>query len=141
MSGVYDELLLDRSLHPKYNCAIKKHTVEKKLVNASCGDDITMQLLVEDGVIKAGGFTGKACAISSVSADLMIEAVIGKTVDEALAMRESFEKMLLSDVHEGEETGLSVDEAKKLGVAKAMAQVSRMPARVNCAKLAWKIFE
>ena len=138
MSGIYDELLLDRSLHPKFNRAIKKCTVEKKLINASCGDEITMQLLVEDGVICAGGFTGKACAISSVSADLMIEAVIGKTVDEALAMRE---KMLLNHVHNDNETGLPLDEAKKLGVTKAMAQVSRMPARINCAKLAWKIFE
>lgn len=141
MSGIYDELLLDRSLHPKFNRVIKKCTVEKKLINASCGDEITMQLLVEDGVICAGGFTGKACAISSVSADLMIEAVIGKTVDEALAMRESFEKMLLNHVHNDNETGLPLDEAKKLGVTKAMAQVSRMPARINCAKLAWKIFE
>lgn len=137
MSGIYDELLLDRSLHPKYNREVKEYTVEKKLINASCGDEITMRLLVEDGVIKSGGFVGKACAISSVSADLMIEAVIGKTVEETLSMREAFNKMLLDHVH-GENDSAQL---KELGVTKAMAQVSRMPARINCAKLAWKVFD
>lgn len=53
-------------------------------VNPSCGDDIILQLKVEDGKIKDGAFSGSGCAISQASTDMMLDLIIGKTKEEAL---------------------------------------------------------
>ena len=127
---MYDEELIDRGLHPCFNGKIKG--VEPvKLVNSSCGDELSIYLKVQDGKILNGRWSGNGCAISLASADFFIESVIGKTVKEAEKMSEEFSKMILSEEY----------DERKLSKAKCMKCVSRMPARANCAKLAWKSLE
>ena len=127
---MYDEILLEHNLHPEYRGEIKG--VEAiRLVNASCGDELKIFLEVKNGKILDGRFLGKGCAIALASADLFIKSVKGKTLKEAREMGVEFKKMIL-----GQEF-----ELERMGVAKAMECVSRMPARVKCAELAWKSVE
>ena len=127
---MYDEILLEHNLHPEYRGEIKG--VEAiRLVNASCGDELKIFLKVKDGKILDGRFLGKGCAIALASADLFIKSVKGKTLKEAREMGVEFKKMIL-----GQEF-----ELERMGVAKAMECISRMPARVKCAELAWKSVE
>lgn len=128
----YDEVLLERNNYPANRGEISN--VEPiKLKNASCGDELDIYLKVVDGKIADGKYTGAGCAISMASADLFIDSVRGKTIEEAKELSEVFGRMIIGEASEKEE--------KELGVAEAMKCVSRMPARANCAKLAWKSLE
>jgi nitrogen fixation NifU-like protein len=100
-------------------------------VNPTCGDDITLSLVVEDGTIEEAAFTGSGCAISQASADIMAELVMDKTVDEAIELGNTFLKMI-----RGEE--LTDEERESLGEAAELKDISHMPARVKCAELAWR---
>ena len=127
---MYDEELLERGIHPKYKGALAG-VKPAKLFNLSCGDELVVYLKIRAGKIADGRWDGKGCAISLASADFFIESVIGKTLGEARRMSEEFSKMILSEKY----------DEKILGKMKAMACVSRMPARANCAKLALKSLE
>ena len=133
---MYDELLLEHNLYPKNRGKLEVAEIEKELKNTSCGDKIFVQLKIENGVIVDGKFTGHGCAISLASADLMIETVRGKTLKEAKELSILFREMIL-----GDEQFIKNGGVEKMGVARALEIVSRMPARVKCAELAWWIFK
>lgn len=133
---MYDELLLEHNLYPKNRGKLEVAEIEKELKNTSCGDKIFVQLKIENGVIVDGKFTGHGCAISLASADLMIETVRGKTLKEAKELSVLFREMIL-----GDEQFIKNGGVEKMGVARALEIVSRMPARMKCAELAWRIFK
>ena len=100
--------------------------------NPTCGDRIKLQMQVEDGTVKDAKFEGEGCSISMSSASMMTQAIKGKNVDEALEMSEVFSRMML-----GEE----VDTDMELGDIESLQGVSKFPARIKCATLAWKAME
>ena len=125
---MYDEALLERNLHPRFRGKIADiQPIE--LVNSSCGDELEIFLKIKDRRIVDGRFSGVGCAISLASADAFIEEVKGKTIEEAKELSEDFSKMILGG------------GGRKLKKANCLKCVSRMPARANCAKLAWKSLE
>ena len=132
---MYDEILLEHNLYPKNRGSIEKADIAKELKNASCGDKIIVQLKLEDGIITEGRFEGVGCAIALASADLMIESVKGKTIEEAKKLSRVFKKMNLD-----EEEFKSCKGEEQIGDAIALRIVGRMPARVKCAELAWQVF-
>lgn len=133
---MYDEILLEHNLYPKNRGELEGAEIRKELKNTSCGDKIFVQLKVEDGVIVDGKFTGHGCAISLASADLMIETVRGKTLEEAKELSDLFREMILENEKFNADGGL-----EKMGEARVLEIVSRMPARVKCAELAWQVFK
>ena len=62
--GFYNELLTGHNLYPDYKYELEDYNLELEGVNPTCGDEITLRLLVEDGVVTDGAFTGDGCAIS-----------------------------------------------------------------------------
>ena len=100
-------------------------------VNPSCGDQITLQMkLDQNNVITDASFTGSGCAISQASVDMMADLVIGKTKDQALALADIFDHMIKGEVSE--------EDLEKLDEAAALQDISHMPARVKCAMLGWR---
>ena len=85
------------------------------------------------GKIVDGSFTGDGCAISQASADIMLDLIIGREVEEAERLKESFLHMI-----KGEATD---EEMELLEEAGALADISHMPARVKCAVLGWHTLE
>lgn len=69
-------------------------TVSEHGHNPSCGDDLTLQLDVENGVVKDAAYTGSGCAISQASASMMIDIVKGKSVEEAFRLVDIFLGMI-----------------------------------------------
>ncbi len=127
---MYDAELLDHNMHPEFKGEIAG--IEPiRLLNTSCGDELLIYLEVKDQKIIDGRFAGHGCAISLASADVFIKSIKGKTVAEAKELAVEFSKMVI-----GEEF-----DTEKLEKARCLACVSRMPARVKCAKLAWKSLE
>ena len=125
----YNEVVTDHNMHPLHKHPVENPDIEMEGVNPSCGDEITVQLKVQDGIITDGGFTGDGCAISQASADIMIDMVIGRSVEEATHLATGFIKMI-----KGEATP---EEIEELGEAGALSDISHMPARVKCAVLGW----
>lgn len=129
----YNEILTDHNLHPMHKHELADANMQLEGVNPSCGDDIILNLKVEDGKIVDGSFTGDGCAISQASADIMRDLIIGREVEEAERLKESFLHMI-----KGEATD---EEMELLEEAGALADISHMPARVKCAVLGWHTLE
>ena len=128
-NSFYREIINDHNLRPAHKGEIEGANLEKRGVNPSCGDDITLKLRVKDGVIEDGGFVGDGCAISQASADIMLDLIIGRRAEEAERLSEIFRRMITGTVTDAE-----IEELEEAG---ALIDVSHMPARVKCAVLGW----
>ena len=129
----YNEIFTDHNLHRMHKHELADANMQLEGVNPSCGDDIILNHKVEDGKIVDGSFTGAGCAISQASADIMLDLIIGREVEEAERLKESFLHMI-----KGEATD---EEMELLEEAGALADISHMPARVKCAVLGWHTLE
>ena len=129
-NNFYNEVLTGRNVRPEFKYDVRDATIKLEGVNPNCGDDIFLNLKVEDGVIQDASFCGDGCAISQASADIMIGMIVGKTKEEALHLSDLFLKMI-----KGTATDEEVDELEE---ASALQDISHMPARVKCAVLGWR---
>ena len=125
----YNEILTDHNLHPLHKHRLADANLILEGVNPSCGDDIVLELKVENGVIVDGAFEGDGCAISQASADIMLDMVVGRPKEQALRLAELFFKMI-----KGRCTEAEMDELEEAG---ALQDIAHMPARVKCAVLGW----
>lgn len=98
--------------------------------NPMCGDVVDVYARVRDGVVHEVSFEGDGCAISSASASVMSEALRGKTLEEAEALFERFQRLVTGREEPGSEGG----------AMEMLSGVSRFPMRVKCATLAWHAF-
>lgn len=130
LKQMYREIVNEHNLHPTHKYDLEAPTMVLRGVNPSCGDDITLQLKVEDGVIADGSYNGIGCAISQASADMMLDLVIGQEVSQAEHLIDVFNRMITGEVTE--------EELEELDEAAALQDISHMPARVKCAKLGWR---
>ena len=129
----YNEILTEHNIHPEFKHDLPDANIELEGVNPSCGDDISLQLRVKDGVIEDAGFIGTGCAISQASASLMIDLVKGRTVEDARRLIG-----LYFDMIKGKITPEQLDDLED---AAALQGIAHVPARVKCAVLAWHTLE
>ena len=132
LDQLYRQVILDHSSHPHHQGQLESATNQIELNNPTCGDVIQLQLILEEDRIKDIRFLGSGCAISTASASMMTDAVIGRTTEEALALVEQFSLLVQGKEDENTET---------LGDAVILSGVSKFPARIRCATLAWKGLE
>ena len=79
---MYQEFILDYYRHPRNFGTLPHPDMISHDVNTSCGDEVTMQVLVKDDRIGNIRFTGKGCAICIASSSMLTEHALGKTLDE-----------------------------------------------------------
>lgn len=128
---LYKEILNEHNINPSHKVNMENPTFCLEGVNPSCGDQITLQMKLDDsGVIEDISFIGSGCAISQASADMMADLLIGKTKEEALALADIFDRMIKGSV--------SQEELESLDEASALQDIAHMPARVKCAMLGWR---
>jgi len=83
MDDFYRELIIDRYKNPRMRGELDPHDYSYEDDNPLCGDELRIDLRVDaDSRITEAAFTGKGCAISLASADLLVESIVGKTLDE-----------------------------------------------------------
>ena len=133
LKELYSQIITENSRSTRNRRPVPGATHALEGVNPSCGDDITLQLRIEDGVVKDAGFLGSGCAISQASASLMVDDIKGKTVEEAKRLIGLFFGMIKGEVAD--------DELDDLEDAAALQGISHTPARVKCAVLAWHTLE
>ena len=101
--------------------------------NPLCGDVIELHLTLEDGTIVDAGFEGQGCSISQAAASMMTDRLKGRSIEDALALDDTFTRMLRGDADAAED--------EDLGDLRALAGVAKFPVRVKCALLAWNCLE
>ena len=131
--NLYTAALMEHNAHPDYKYELEDFTHEHEGVNPSCGDEMVLRLrLSTDGsTIEEAAFTGSGCAVSQASADIMAELVTGESVEDTRRLINLFFRMIQGDE-------LDDDEQEALDEAYELEGISRMPARVKCAELAWR---
>ncbi|MEN6435691.1 MAG: iron-sulfur cluster assembly scaffold protein [Anaerolineaceae bacterium] len=83
MDDLYREIIVERFKSPLYKGELDPHDISFEDENPLCGDHLRIDLRVdEQGIIKEAAFSGHGCAISQASADLLIESIIGKNLEE-----------------------------------------------------------
>ncbi|AQS55856.1 Fe-S cluster assembly sulfur transfer protein SufU [Novibacillus thermophilus] len=133
LDDLYRRVIMDHYQKPRNRGTLEDDAVSVELNNPTCGDRISLQMRVEDGIIKEAKFLGEGCSISLASASMMTEAVKGLKVEEALDLSRMFSQMM---------QGKEVDfERFPLEDIEALQGVSKFPARIKCATLAWKALE
>lgn len=133
LTALYRAVIMDNYKNPK-NKGLKKsdkfHFVH--LNNPSCGDDMNVEILLENGIVKEVNHDGKGCSICCSSASVMSDVLKGKTVDEAHAIINDFYEIV---------KGNEPNDEEALGEAIAYMGVRDFPARIKCATLSWKAVE
>lgn len=131
LKEIYTQLILEESKNQENKRELENVTHSEWGHNPSCGDEIKLQLDIEDEIIKDASFTGQGCAISRASTSIMISLIKGKNIHQAKKLITIFLNLIKK------ETPLSDEEFDELGDAVALENISTMPARVKCAVLAW----
>jgi nitrogen fixation NifU-like protein len=130
LSELYQQVILDHNKKPRNFRRIEDATQHAEGFNPLCGDQLTVYLRMENGVVEEVSFEGSGCAISKAAASMMTQAVKGKTHDEVEKLFAEFHRMVTGEL-EVETT------PNDLGRLKIFAGVREFPARVKCASLPW----
>lgn len=130
LSELYQQVILDHNKKPRNFRKIEGANRTAEGYNPLCGDQLTVYMHLEDGVVKDISFEGSGCAISKAAASMMTQSVKGKTKEEAETLFDEFHRMVTGELDE-EAT------PNHLGRLTIFAGVREFPARVKCASLSW----
>ncbi|WP_375476261.1 Fe-S cluster assembly sulfur transfer protein SufU [uncultured Jatrophihabitans sp.] len=133
MDSMYQQIILDHYKNPQHRGLPDPFDAEVHHVNPTCGDEVTLRVRLADGAVADLGWEGEGCSISQASTSVMSELVVGKQVDEAMALQQKFLELMQS---RGAAELTEADE-DELEDAVAFEGVSKYPARVKCALLGW----
>lgn len=87
MNDLYREIIVEHYKDPLYRGSLDPHDISFEDENPLCGDQIRIDLRLDaDGKVTEAAFSGHGCAISQASADLLLESIIGKSVEELKAL-------------------------------------------------------
>ena len=131
MQNLYRQVIMDHYKNPR-NKGLTGKGKTTHLHNPSCGDDITVEVEIENNVLKGVHHDGTGCSICCSSASVMSEVLSGKTVDEAKDIIDDYVNMI-----KGEE----IKDPDRLDEALVYQGVAQFPARMKCATIAWKACE
>ena len=132
MMEIYKQVIIENTKEKEH-----KKGIEKEGINPSCGDELKIYVKMDkdNTIIEEISFTGRGCAISEASANIMSEILKGKTKEEAKKIITTFFDMI--KLNETNEEKLM----ETLGDAYAFKNIAYMPSRVKCAFLSWKTLE
>ena len=132
IGALYQELILDHYRRPRNKGTLEKADASVDVKNPLCGDEIGLQVAFDGDCVCDLKFSGRGCSISQASASMMTQLVKGKSTEEIDAIRKQFRDLML---------GTPSGDESQLGSLRALSGVSRFPARVKCALLAWNALE
>jgi nitrogen fixation NifU-like protein len=134
LETLYQEIILDHYRHPRHRGLREPFDAEVHHVNPTCGDEVTVRVRIENGVVDDISYEGLGCSISQASESVMTELVLGRSLADALAVQEEFLGLMQG-------RGTVVPDEERLEDAVAFAGVAKFPARVKCALLGWMAFK
>jgi nitrogen fixation NifU-like protein len=134
LDSLYQEVILDHYRKPHHKGLQDGFGIQVKHNNPSCGDEVTLNLTITDGVIKAISWDGIGCSISMASVSMMSDLLINQKYEKANQILAEFVELMQSK-------GKSQGDEELLDDAVAFAGVSKFPARIKCALLGWMAYK
>ena len=130
LDELYQTIILDHYREKHHSGLREPYEAEVHHVNPSCGDELTLRVHLDGDTITDMSYDGEGCSISQASPSVLGDLVIGRDADHFSGLYDDFLEMMHS---KGE---ITPDE-DRFEDAIAFAGVSKFPARVKCALLAW----
>jgi nitrogen fixation protein NifU and related proteins len=127
LNSLYQQLILEHYRNPRNKSELDEKTVEVHLANPVCGDEIRLQLRIEDDHIADARFVGQGCSISQAAVSMMTTLLKGRSLSDADALAKRFTEMMHGDAEAAKD--------KALGDLRALQGVSKFPVRIKCALL------
>ncbi len=124
---LYQTIILERSRNPRHMHSMDPFDAAAEGDNPLCGDRVEVRVRYDGDTIAEAAFQARGCAISMASADLMADAVQGRSAAEIQQLAEAFAALA--------KTGATDD--KSLDDLLPLAGVSEYPSRIKCATLPW----
>lgn len=125
---MYQDLILEHYRKPRNKGALPGATASAHISNPACGDEVTVEAIVDGGVIRDVRFTGQGCSIAQASASMMTEMVKGASIGAVRRTRAALERLLRREP-------VTRDA---LGALLAFEAVARYPARISCVLMPWQ---
>ena len=132
LDTLYRQVIMDHYKKPRNKGVLVEDSLTVNMNNPTCGDRIQLTMKVSDGMVVDAKFEGEGCSISMSSASMMTQAIKGMKMEEAIKLSTVFSEMM---------QGKDYDDNLDLGDIEALQGVSKFPARIKCATLAWKAME
>src|SRR5262245_37210015 len=134
LDALYQEIILDHYKNPHHKGLREPFEAEVHHVNPTCGDEVTLRVHLADSPtgtrVEDVSYDALGCSISQASASVMTDLVIGKRVDEAMAIHDEFLTLM-----QGKGQIEPDEDVLEDGIA--FAGVAKFPARIKCALLSW----
>ena len=130
LDELYQTIILDHYREKHHSGLRDPYEAEVHHVNPSCGDELTLRVHLDGGTMADMSYAGEGCSISQASTSVLGDLVIGQDINHFSGLYDEFLEMMHS---KGE---ITPDE-DRFEDAIAFAGVSKFPARVKCALLAW----
>ncbi|HUV31465.1 MAG TPA: SUF system NifU family Fe-S cluster assembly protein [Acidobacteriota bacterium] len=128
LNEMYRDIILDHYRAPRGRKPLEKSDISSGGQNPACGDEIDMEIELENDVLKDIHVDCRGCAISVASGSMLAEAVKGRTFEEVGKLAEVVRSML---------KGEDADLPEELEDLEALQGVRKFPVRIKCALLAW----
>lgn len=139
LDELYREVILDHYRNPRRRGSLSGDHLHADGNNPSCGDEFSIDVVVEDGVITDAAMQGQGCSISQASGSMMMDAIVGKSVTDVEDLTRKFKVMMT--IEEGEDPVDPDRPGAALGDLEALQGVRKFPVRIKCADLAWTTLE
>lgn len=136
IEDLYREIIIDHSRNPRNRTPLPRVDAHGEGHNPLCGDQINLDLEIDDNVVVGVAVSGQGCSISQASASMMSEAIRGKPIDEIRDMAERF-KTMISVTSPDEDVLDPSRPGAVLGDLESLQGVRKFPVRVKCATLGW----
>jgi nitrogen fixation NifU-like protein len=130
VESLYQDIILDHYKHPRGRHLLEAPAGESHQVNPTCGDEVTVQVSLDDDGNLVLGYEGQGCSISQASASVMSEMLSGTSPLAADEVRAGFVELMHSK-------GEAEPDEDLLGDGIAFVGVAKYPARIKCALLPW----
>ena len=130
LASLYQQIILDHYKHPHHQGLREPFEAEVHHVNPTCGDEVTLRVHLAEGIVSDVSYDAIGCSISQAATSVMADLVIGKPVDEAMAVQDTFLTLM-----QGKGNVEPDEDVLEDGIA--FAGVAKFPARVKCALLPW----
>ena len=134
VEAMYQDIILEHYKAKHHSGLREPYQAQVTHVNPTCGDEVLLRVALDGERVTDVSYEGVGCSISQASTSVMSDLVIGKTVDEALALHAEFTEMMHS-------MGSAEPDEDRLEDAVAFVGVAQFPARVKCALLGWSAFK
>lgn len=130
-NALFQELILQHYRRSRHRGPLPSADAQARVTNPVCGDEITLQLLVDGERIREARFTGQGCSVSQAAASMTAQLLEGATLEEASRLGADFRRVLSGELQ----------PSPDLGDLRALAGISKYPTRIRCALLPWQALD